>query len=267
MLSGTIAPGPGGETLIETSFGTLALDQRLPLPTGTTVGIERLGAADPKLAAEPSQQANVWLALDEILAVLDKSAPALAAQLHAELAPGTASELAGTLLFLAGVLYGGRWPGDAIDRALEGAGADRLKTRLAGDLAELGRLSADRATGDWSVLTFPLLWGADVQSLHLFLRRRFGPEETPESGSRFVVEAELSRLGALQLDGLMRGKRLDLVLRTHAALPAALREEATAIFRRASAASGFYGDIVFATAAQFTVAPMTALRRHVELSI
>ncbi len=71
-----------------------------------------------------------------------------------------------------------------------------------------------------------------------------------------MIDAELSRLGAVQLDGLMRGARLDLVLRSHAPIPPELREEARAIFHRASEAHGLNGDLVFATASRFAVEPM-----------
>jgi len=118
------------------------------------------------------------------------------------------------------------------------------------------------------VLTLPLMTGAVVEPLRLYVRRR--DDDTPEAGddgTRFVLEAELSRLGALQLDGLVRQKRLDVVLRSHAPLPAELRTEAAAIFRSASAAQGFAGEIAFATVANFSVAPLAAMRQPVQIKI
>ena len=75
----------------------------------------------------------------------------------------------------------------------------------------------------------------------------------------------MSRLGALQFDGMVRGKRLDLVLRSHAPLAPELRQEAEALFHRVSDANGLHGDIVFATAAQFAVAPLAGRQAHVEV--
>ncbi len=198
----------------------------------------------PSSSLLPPTQASGWPTLDQALAVLDKSAPDLAQQLRAELSPASAQELAGTLLFLLGALYGGRWPGDKVDRALAGAGQDRLKARLGDDLDALGRLRGDAATGDWRVMVLPLLAGASVQPLRLYLRRR-GAATSPEDGTRFVIEAELSHLGTLQLDGLVRGQRLDLVLRSHAPLDDSLRRDTGDIFHRACAAAGYHGDIMF----------------------
>jgi hypothetical protein len=268
--SGTIVTGAAGETVIDSQFGMLALDRRLTLPAGTQIAFARLNLAAPaaESALTPPLPASGFPSLDQALAALDKAAPALAQQMRATLAPGTAPALAGTLLFLIGALGRGAWPGDAVGRALTASGQDRLRQKLGGDLAELGRLSKDEATGKWQVLTVPLMAGAAVEPLRLYVRRRGGTaEETADEGSRFVLEAELSRLGALQLDGMVRGQRLDVVLRSHTPLPPELRQEAAMVFRNSSAAHGFTGDIVFATAATFTIAPLAGLRPPLELRV
>jgi hypothetical protein len=269
VRTGTIATGPAGETMIESTIGALVLDQRLALPAGSAITFVRIGAVAPEPAepAPSSSPASGLPALDQALAALDKAAPAVAQQLHATLAPATAPALAGTLLFLMGALYRGAWPGEAVSRALTAAGHDKLRQKLGADMSELGRLSKDRATGDWQVLTLPLMTGAVVEPLRLYVRRGGDAPEAGDDGTRFVLEAELSRLGALQLDGLVRQKRLDVVLRSHTPLPAELRDEAAGIFRSASAAQGFAGEIVFATAAQFSVAPLAAMRQPVQIKI
>jgi len=66
---------------------------------------------------------------------------------------------------------------------------------------------------------------------------------------------------------LVRGQRLDVVLRSHTPLPPELRQEAAMVFRNSSAAHGFTGDIVFATAATFTIAPLAGLRPPLELRV
>jgi hypothetical protein len=271
VRSGTIATGPAGETLIESDMGTLALDQRLTLPAGSTIAFARLGevaatALDHLPAAAPAQ-ASGMPALDQALAVLDKAAPALAQQMRATLSPATAPGLAGTLLFLMGTIYRGAWPGDAVGRALAAAGHDKLRAKLGSDMAELGRLSKDAATGEWQVLTLPLMTGAAVQPLRFYLRRRNDEPDAPDEGSRFVLEAELSRLGALQLDGMVRGNRLDVVLRSHAPLPPDLRAEAAGVFRSSSAAHGLTGDIAFATVANFSVMPLAAMRQSIQVRV
>ena len=266
-IAGQILLGAGGETIVETPVGTLALDLRVALPPGTTMAFERLRDISSVPRPEPPlSQASGWAALDQVLTVLDQAAPKLAQTLRATLTPETPAAFAGTLLFLIGALYRGRWPGEPVHRALTATGEQHLQQRLAADLTELGRLSTDKATDPWRVLVLPLMSGTVVAPIRLYLRRR-SSDSADGSGDdlRFVFEAELSRLGTLQLDGLLRGSRLDLVLRSHATLSPEARQEAGAIFRSASAANGLHGDIVFATAAEFAVAPLAALRYRVEM--
>jgi hypothetical protein len=264
-LSGQIVLGAGTETIVETPVGTLALDLRVALAPGTEIAFERLADLANAPPASPSPApTNGWPALDQALAALDRSAPALAQQMRAVLAPGTPESLAGTLMFLIGALYRGKWPGEPVERALARAGESRLT--LAPDIAELQRLSRDEATDPWRVLVLPLLSDATVTPLKLYLRRR-GSEQRDDGdgGMRFVFEAELKRLGALQLDGRLSGSRFDLVLRSRTSLSPELREATAALFRRASAAQGLHGDMVFATAAAFAVSPLAAMRPHVEM--
>jgi len=70
-----------------------------------------------------------------------------------------------------------------------------------------------------------------------------------------VVEIGLSRLGAMQLDGLLRGKRFDLMVRTHAALAAAMQGEIAEVYREGIAATGYHGDIGFDVKSPFPVRP------------
>jgi len=265
-LLGQIAVAASGETLIESEIGTMVLDRRLTLAPGTTIAFERLGSTAPGTTLLPPTQGGGWPTLDQALAILGSAAPELAQQLRAELAPGSAADLAGTLLFLLGALYGGRWPGEKVDRALSGAGQERLKERLGQDLDELGQLRGDNATGTWRVLVLPLLAGASVQPLRLYVRRR-SANDKPEDRIRFVIEAELTHLGTLQFDGLVRGQRFDLALRSHVPLADTLRREWTGIFRHGCAAAGFHGDIMFTTAGAFDVAPLAPLRSSIELRI
>jgi hypothetical protein len=182
--------------------------------------------------------------------------------------PLSGPQLAGTLLFLLGTLYSGAWPTPELARALTASGHEKLAQRLSEDAAELRRLGADEATGAWRVLTLPLLEGATILPLRLFLRRRpKGATAPPEEGTRFAIEVELTRLGTLQFDGLLRGQRFDLFVRSHQPLAVELRQEAGAIFRRVTAQSGLTGEIAFAAAAQFAVTPLAALRSHVQVSV
>lgn len=269
-LLGRVVATSTGETLIETPIGTLALSQRLGLPPDTVIAFEPLEQtpADPPELADPQAVTTGWPTLDHILTALDTAAPALAAGMRTTLMPTSGPQLAGTLLFLTAALYGEGWPGDDIDQALSEAGHGRLRAQLSDDVSKLRQLAGDPATGDWRVLVLPLINGAMVQPVRLYLRRRDRASRTPpDEESRFIIEVEMSRLGPLQLDGLMRRKRFDLVLRSHRPLPEELRHQAGAIFHQTLADAGLAGDIAFATASPFAVSPLAKLRHQVQVSV
>ncbi len=278
VILGTIGQTSGAVTLLETPAGLLSLEQHLDLAPGTLVNLQRLDL--PASAAPPSPSAQAlaspalgsgWPALDETLQTLDRVAPNLASQLRADLTPSTAPRLAATLLFFVGVLKGAAdWPPDSVNTALTTAGRGDLRTRLQKDVSEMRRVSADGTKSDWRVLTLPVLDENAVQPVRLYVRRdaeEQTSQQRDERGSRFVLDLDMSRLGALQLDGLVRKGRFDLVLRSHEPMAADIKTDMASIFRNSLAASGFTGDIAFVTTARFPVAPLEELRPHLGIKI
>lgn len=267
LLIGRVINSGVAETLIDTPLGLLAVQRRLALAADTLIAFERLEEiVPPPATADTPSRVGGWPALEEAIALLTQASPDLAARLRAELMPGSGPHLAGTLLFLWGSLYQGEWPGAGVAAALASADHAKLAQRLSDDADELRRLENDPATGDWRVLTLPLFAGMIVLPLRLFMRRR-KPGTPPEELMRFAIEVELSGLGPLQLDGMLRGAHLVLVLRSHRGLPQELRQEAGAVCRRALQDWGMTGDLSFATAAQFALTPLSNLRKHVQINI
>lgn len=262
-LAGTVVASTAGETVVETPIGTLALERRLALPPGSFVALQQLAATPPDDPSDlPLAQRTTWPALEETLATLERALPDLAAQLRSTLAPASGQELAGTLLFLMSALNAGTWPGPRILETLDAFGRRDLRLKLESDVTELRELDSSRS-GDWHVYALPLIDGGAVRPVRLYFRRRAASSPAGDQGTRFVLEVEMSRMGALQLDGLVRPQRFDLVLRSHRPIAAELRQEITEIFHGAVAASGLGGDITFTTASRFAVAPLEALAAHI----
>jgi hypothetical protein len=175
-------------------------------------------------------------------------------------------------MFLVAVLQSGpsrAWPGDAVEHALALAGRGDLKLRLGEEFAEIRGIADNAATGAWQVFLLPLIEGAAVRPVRLYLKRRGerGRRAASEDNARFILEFELTRLGMLQLDGFVRPLRFDLVLRSHAALDAPLRAGVERIFYQRVGAAGIAGTIDFATATRFDIAPLDRLRGAVGLAV
>lgn len=274
---GTVLSGhsAAGATLIATPFGTLAVNEPLPLPAGTLLLLAPQDDTPAANALPPEPSARFdrsWSALEATLATLGQAAPELAAHLRADLSPQSGERLAAGLMILVAALRDGttrNWAGDAVAHALGAAGRDDLKLRLGEEFAALRGIADNPATNPWQVFLLPLVDGAAIRPIRLYLKRRGerGRRDASDDNARFILEFELTRLGTMQLDGFVRPRRFDLVLRSHAALAAPLRGAVERIFYDRVAAAGLAGTIDFATAARFDIAPLERLSAKVGLAV
>lgn len=273
LIAGTVSnPSPAGELQLQTPLGLLTLNTKAPLPPSAHVVVEVLGAIEspdgpepPVPAARPSALMALgrdWPALEEAIAILARAEPNLAANLIDNVLPRPGPGLGANILFLLSALRAGdirSWLGEPAMRALEHAGRSDLVGRLGEDFAHMSRLALEPAAGEWRSWLVPVHDGSALRLLRMFVKRpprRNKTDAERESGTRFLIDVELSRLGALQLDGLVKQKRFDLIMRSHAALPADMRRDICAIFEDALAATGFSGGIAFQATATFPPSPV-----------
>ena len=92
-------------------------------------------------------------------------------------------------------------------------------------------------------------------------RSRADDDDDERDDIRFVVDLDLSALGAMQLDGLVHGKRLDLILRSHAELPVAMRHDVARVFDDALGVSGMEGSLIIEVIPRFPVSPFEDMKR------
>jgi hypothetical protein len=260
-LSGTVVgSGPTGQPVVQTPAGLIAFATRAPLPSGTAITFQLTSAPTvPVVVAAPAAPEPLltrdWPALNEALRALADADPAQRQHIVNTVLPRADSGLAaGILMFLAALKAGevGSWLGEGPVRALQRAKPE-LVDKLDGDFRQLSRLAGDSGTGDWRVALIPVNVQSEIQQVRLLLRRQ-GGEETGKgqagAGTRFVIDVNLSRLGRLQLDGLVRdkGKRMDLIVRTREPLPQLMREDIHRLFAEANATTGIGGSIAFQAA-------------------
>lgn len=243
-----------GHPVLQTPIGTLTLEVQASIPVGSRVVFELSPGALPReMANLPASLARAWPEIQEVVRVLHEATPpgAAAAPGATEiLQPG--SRLASGLIFFLAALNGGdmgRWLGGQAIQTLKNAGRDNLLARLSQDFGQLSRHVESGGT-DWRLFLIPLHDGSQVQQIRFFERHRShgrgtGDDQQDSESTRFILEIELSRLGDMQIDGLVRGKRFDLMLRTHRPLPGTMRHDITAIFDEANEAAGFAGNIGF----------------------
>ncbi len=253
-----------GQTVLQSPLGPISLATSTPLPRGTSVTLEVTGQPVPPDTAKPPPpplgpvsifRAQDWPALREAVQVLQQVDPQAAHQLAAQVIPRPDSQLAANILFFVAALRGGDirgWLGDQNLREIERIRPD-LAPRLGEEFRQIGAFSREPLIGDWRIVLIPFFTGQDTEQVRLFLKP-YGGEDGDETASpqgiRFVVDVNLSRLGRLQLDGLVRDdkKRLDLIVRSDEPLPATMQNDIRAIFENAAELTGINGGVSFQAA-------------------
>ena len=276
-----IGATPAGQPILRTAAGVLTLataaaTAAATLPRGTALTVEITGAPNSPTAPPPATPAVApgiplpgplpgedilgstrWPALAEAVETLRAADPAAARQLVEAVLPRPDARLTTAILFFLSALRGGDlrgWLGDGAARSLNRTRPD-LSTRLTDDFRVLARAADEPASNDWRVTQVPLFTGAEIEWIRLWTRRHDDPagddEDNPRRrDQRFVVDVSLSRLGRLQLDGLVRdaGRRLDLIVRSASPLPPAIRDHIRGLFADAGALTGLNGGVGFQAA-------------------
>lgn len=268
VLAGRVISSPaGGPTILQSSTGQVALPAVGKLQEGMQLLLRPLTAAPKPVvgtpqAATPSLTAlgAAWTALQDASQILGSADPGTAARILPTAIPATGPQLATGMAFFLNALFHGsmqEWLGrDAIRMLQEGDKSDLLK-RLGDDFAQMSRLANEPTSGDWRMVMLPLLDDRTLQQIRLYFREhgKAGDPEDENTGTRFVIEASLSRLGAIQLDGFVRPARFDLMVRTHQELPEQMRVDIAGLFEAANREFSARGQIDFQIQNPFGIQP------------
>ena len=284
VSGGVLAPGSAlngvvtgsasssGHLIVQTHGGTFVIATGTPAPPGSTVNFQILsqaaslpaaGAIDTIHADPRLMLTGGWPSLQEAVLALEEINPAAAQQLIHAVLPRPGGALAANMLFFLVALAGGTlrgWIGDGPARILQKL-RPQLLGRLRDDFGQIGRISEDSGSGEWRTLLIPLHNGAQIEQIRLFMRRAGDNQDDQDKarkGTRFIVDMDLSRLGRVQLDGLVyqKEKHMDLIVRTENRLPDKMHEDIRDIFQEASDVTGIKGGISFQAAPPNFVEPI-----------
>lgn len=254
VVSGTIIRTPAGSaSIVNTPGGILAV--RLPDPPGPggAVRLEILAiglppAPLPLQGTTTSGAGGLGAALADILQAVARANPAAAADIASRL-PQAGPQLAASLSGMIAGLRQGQLPGALTDpaiRLLERLGRADLVGR-ARDEAGAARRTVGEGS-DWRAYNLPFLNGQEIEPVKLYLQYPENPEGEPMPDApvkRFLIDLDLSRIGPMQIDGLIGEKSLDVILRTDAAMPAPFRDDLNLVYIQALEAVGRTGHLSF----------------------
>ena len=171
---------------------------------------------------------------------------------------------AAAMIFIAATRGGdiAGWLGGRADSMLKASGdKGNLAMRLLRDIGtNTGRAPGPDAppsiqnAPDWRGHTLPLLFGMEITKMNLWTKP-FGDEDADTNaqankGLRFIVDLDLSRMGNVQLDGLIQpyAKKLDLALRTEQEFGHDARTHIQQLWHRALTQIDMHGALDFQTA-------------------
>ncbi|MGE5537880.1 MAG: hypothetical protein ACM30I_04635 [Gemmatimonas sp.] len=253
VLVGTVVAADKTGVEVATALGRL----RIPvvaasLPEGTQIAFEVLArptaeravpSAEPTDAAmrAPAETTRDWSAARDLAARWPEAADSLLPKVGQPFAPAL-------LAFIAAVRSGGAakaWPGSRLSKLADTADKKELIARLGGDVAAQARSAAAVDADGWQTIAVPVVDGDRLSEVRFRFHKRRQSGEPGERDHRFMVEATLSALGALQLDGTVRERHLDLVVRSARALPAGMRQDIAAVFAQSLSGTEYRGEIRF----------------------
>lgn len=272
LLSGVVTGKQGvSQTVVQTQIGPMSLPTADALPRGTQITFEvnQLSIAkgtenhDLNLTRPlGAPGGGTWPALNDTLEVLSEVSPGAQSQILQAALPRADAQLSTNVLFFLAALRGGDlkgWMGDGPLRILERQRPD-LAGRLRDDMGQLSRQITDSETGDWRMHAVPYLNNDEIDRVRLLVRDPDAEDEDdkPADNTRFVIDLNLSRLGHLQIDGLVGngGKRVDVVVRSDEALSSQMRDDIRALYANAIEVTGVDGSVGFQAApAKFIIIP------------
>jgi len=199
--------------------------------------------------------AEPWPALDQIQQVLAQTAPQVA-QAFSNIIPSASSpaQIVPAALFFIAALRGGNlqdWVGERAVDALHRAGKSDLVGRLGQEGALLSRAAGEPNAQDWRALSLPFLWDNEINKVVLHYKQDGGPDHNDDdqkgTQTRFVFDLSMNAMGAVQIDGLFRPGRLDVILRSEDHFSQAMQAEMRRVYAESLRHTEVSGELSFQT--------------------
>ncbi len=220
-------------------------------PNQQTAIVQTTSFARPGIVNNPLLKGFQWPALDALYQSLITSAPQSAASM-ARILPNPSSPaqmVAAGMVFIAAVKSGdlNMLFGDKKLDAIQRAGARPLLGQLT--QAPAGQGAEQASSSDWRAVPLPMFWDSEIQKITLYTRREDGDgtsdQQDKNGQTRFVFDLSLSRMGDVQIDGLLKDARLDLIIRTENAFSTPMQETIRSAYVSALEQTELSGNVAF----------------------
>jgi hypothetical protein len=246
--------GTEGQLILKTADATLFVKAQATAPIGSTVILTVEPGKPPPLITFPSIERINFQALPQAMASLAQIDPQAMQQMFAAHIPQPNESLPGAMLFLFSAFKQGNvrsWLGDDATTNLMRMGKLDIVNSLSHELSSAGQPAQDAIVGDWKSYPIPLFSQQQFQALTLYVhherdaRSNQSSQATGNGKIRFLIDMRLSKLGAMQIDGFVQPKKLDMILRSEILLPAGMHNDLRTAYIKAVGAVGYAGTLNF----------------------
>lgn len=165
-----------------------------------------------------------------------------------------AQKAGSAMLFLFSALQGGSlqgWVGNGADKL---SAQHKILQALEQSLKDAvsPKLVQNTPTGDWRAYNIPMQTQESAVPISLYVQDNLAHKENDaeEHGkknavTRFVFEFDLTRMGEIQIDGLMRERNVDIFIRTRQELGPDMKRMVRSVYLDALEQSSLTGDVAF----------------------
>ncbi|MBI1273284.1 MAG: hypothetical protein GC131_04275 [Alphaproteobacteria bacterium] len=255
ILATVIANTPGGQVVVNAGENTLFVRQAANWPVGTQLLLSTIATARPDTALPTLAEGAEWPALKQVLDALGSIDPGLRQQIVQNRIPQPGQQMSSAMLFLFSALNQGDVRGllgQRASEALDKIGKHALLKLLSDELRGGVRTATDPVVGEWRHYHLPFLdqFGMSALNLYVHRDRHKAGQETAEDKkeaqqTRFLIDVTFTRLGAMQLDGFVQPKKLDLIIRSDRDLGRGLERDLQGAFSDALVLINYAGNINF----------------------
>ncbi len=166
--------------------------------------------------------------------------------------PSRPANIPSSIMFFIAAIKSGditAWLGEKMISTLrKDARGSNILSRIISEASNVSRLSADTISSDWRVIPIPLMWQNEIEKIHLFYKKdekHDEKEENKNGEARFILELDLSNMGDVQIDTLIRGKKMDMAVRTEIMFSSAMKQKMRNVYNNALEVSGMNGELHF----------------------
>ncbi len=239
--------------ILQHNSNNLTLGSQLQISARPPVGVSLATPLVTPQNINPLLQGFQWPAMDDLFNGLLQLSPQAAASLSRSLpSPANALQIApAAMMFIAAIKAGdiGQFLGQQKIDLLQNAGKESILNRLTtGGGATQAAAPEAQSSSEWRAVPLPMFWEGEIHRVTLYTRSESQKQQHDNEGNgrtRFVFDLSLSRMGDVQIDGLLHDERLDLVVRTHHAFTEPMQQTMRQAYSSALDYTSLSGELNF----------------------